>query len=127
MTEAERKAREKELESACSAASIHWKRAAARKDWDQVRADLDVYKFSGEIVKTDPRRTEAYKDKVIEGLGLGDDVKAKHPELKPADVAAAREVYRRKAAAMWLDGSPYTSTYRLPPMHQTNLVAEDAH
>ena len=51
------------------------KRMQARadaKDWDQVKADLEVYVLAGEKVTEDPTRTAEYKAKVIEGLRLED-------------------------------------------------------
>ena len=45
----------------------------------------------------------------MEGLGFGKDWRERHPELSEHDVAAAREVFARKAAGMWLDGTPRTT------------------
>ena len=49
-----------------------WKSKADAKDWDQVKADLEVYVLPGEKVKEDPRRTAEYKAKVVEGFRLED-------------------------------------------------------
>ena len=108
-TEKDRQRREETLLKGQKAAGAWWGSLAKRRDWDQVAADLGVYQHSGFEVKSDPRRTKEYRDKVLEGLGFGQDCKERHPELSEADIAAAREVYGRKAAAMWLDGTPRTT------------------
>ena len=40
------------------------------RNWDSVRANLEVYALAGEKVSEDPRRTEAYRDLVWEGLKI---------------------------------------------------------
>ena len=37
-----------------------WRERADRKDWDQVKADLAIYQYSGVEVTEDPRRTAEY-------------------------------------------------------------------
>ena len=88
-------------------ANAYWSKKAREKDWDCVKPDLSVYKCSGKDVKTDPRRTEEYRDKVVEGLGfkLGEA----RPGLTQHDVAAIIEVLRRKAGAFWIEGEPRTA------------------
>jgi len=88
-------------------ADAYWSQKAKEKDWDCVKPDLAVYKYCGKEIKSDPRRTEEYRDKVVEGLGfkLGE---AK-PGLTQHDVAAIIEVLRRKAGAFWIEGEPRTA------------------
>ena len=47
-----------------------WKAKADARDWDSVRAHLEVYALAGEKVSEDPRRTEAFWDLVWEGLKI---------------------------------------------------------
>ena len=88
-------------------ADAYWSKKAKEKDWDCVKPDLSVYKYCGKDIKTDPRRTEEYRDKVVEGLGfkLGEA----RPGLTQHDVAAIIEVLRRKAGAFWIEGEPRTA------------------
>ena len=72
-----------------------WKSKADAKDWDQVKADLEVYVLAGEKVTEDPRRTAEYKAKVVEGLRLEDT--SHRPGL-----AAIKEAVSRKAAGFWV-------------------------
>ena len=60
-------------------AEAYWSQKAKDKDWDCVIADLSVYRYCGQEIKSDPRRTEAYRDKVIEGLGF------KEGQTRPGD------------------------------------------
>ena len=39
----------------------YWKAKADAKDWDQVKADLEVYVLAGEKACDDPRRTAEYQ------------------------------------------------------------------
>ena len=87
----------------------HWNAAARRREWDSVVADLSVYAESGEEVKTDPRRTNAYREKVVNALGFGAEREKRHPDLSAENVAACREVLRRKAAAFWMEGELRTT------------------
>jgi hypothetical protein len=64
-----------------------WKTRADKNQFDEVKADLEVYRLSGETVSSDPRRTPEYREKVLEGLGLGKEWREKHPALTEADVA----------------------------------------
>ena len=61
--EAETKAREEDAvhEKNVRIADAYWSGRAKFKDWDCVNADLSVYRYSGEDVKGDPRRTLEYK------------------------------------------------------------------
>ena len=79
-----------------------WRIRADRREWDEVKADLSVYQFSGQKVETDPRRAEAYRQKVVEGLGFGTDAKEKRPYMSADDLAACREVLARKSGGFWL-------------------------
>ena len=57
-TPAERRRREEELERDASAAEELWRKRADEKDWTQVKVDLEVYRFSGQKVTDDPRRSD---------------------------------------------------------------------
>ena len=61
LTPAERSKLEKEVEEYAAQKEAFWKAKADAKDWDTVRADLEVYALAGEKVAEDPRRTEAYE------------------------------------------------------------------
>ena len=106
-TEAQREARREKHEVDSAAADAKWKELAKKKDWNQVKADLDVYKHSGEKVTVDPRLEESYKVRVLEGTGFAPGMT--RDGLTEADMQAAREVLKRKAAAFWLEGAPRTT------------------
>ena len=72
-TEAERAKRERALERDYAQAKVKWSNLAQKKDWNQVRADLSVYRYSGEEITTDPRLGEGYRDTVVNQLGFGED------------------------------------------------------
>ena len=76
-------------------------------DWDAVRADLEVYALAGEKVAEDPRRTEAYRDLFWAGLKI--EPGPTRPGLTEADVAAIKEVVRRKAAGSWAEDTTRTT------------------
>ena len=99
-TEQQRQARLAELDRAAAASAKLWTRRAMALDWDQVRTPMEVYRFSGEEVKEDPRRTTQYQERVVEELGFGKDWKQRHPDLEDGDIEAVRAVLKRKAAAM---------------------------
>ena len=84
-----------------------WRTKADAKDWDSVRADLEVYALAGEKVAEDPRRTEAYRDLVWSGLKI--EPGPTRPGLTDADTAAVREVIRRKAAGFWVEDTTRTT------------------
>ena len=65
---AERAKLDKEVEAYALEMEAFWKAKADARDWDSVRANLEVYALAGEKVSEDPRRTEAYRDLVWEGL-----------------------------------------------------------
>ena len=67
---------------------------------------LEVYALAGEKVTEDPRRTEAYR-LVWDGLKIAPG--PTRPGLTEADVAAIREVVRRKAAGFWVEGTTRTT------------------
>ena len=67
-------------------ADAHWKSVAETKDWDTIRANIDVYRCSGESVTDDPRTTPEYRKDVLDGLGFGKDSTRK--DLSDADIAA---------------------------------------
>ena len=62
--------REKELQAASEKAGVEWQKKAARKEWESVKSDLDVFRHSGEKVTEDPRRTPEYRKMIVDGLGL---------------------------------------------------------
>ena len=62
-------------------------------------------------MKEDPRRTEAYRDKVVEELGFGKDRKRTDMTREDKELVAA--VLREKAAAFWLEGTPRTVLFHL--------------
>ena len=84
-----------------------WRTKADAKDWDSVRADLEVYALAGEKVAEDPRRTEDYRDLVWSGLKI--EPGPTRPGLTDADIAAVREVIRRKAAGFWVEDTTRTT------------------
>ena len=86
-----------------------WRERADRKDWDQVKADLAVYQYSGVEVTEDPRRTAEYRKAVVDGLGFGDDAKEERPGMSADDIAACREVVSRKSGGFWVKDSPRTT------------------
>ncbi len=96
-------------------AEAHWREVAKAKDWDTVRADLDVYRYSGTSVKKDPRTTPEYRKLVVDGLGFGKE--STRQDLTPADRAAVAEVLNRKAAAFWVEDTPRTALRHL--LHDT--------
>ena len=83
-----------------------WKSRADAKDWDQVKADLEVFVLAGETVSEDPRKTAEYKTKALEGLRLEDT--SHRPGLTAEDVVAMKETVSRKAAGFWVEGTPRT-------------------
>ena len=100
-------ARAEETKKASAAADLEWAALAKAKDWDQVKADLSVYQYSGETVAVDPRRSEDYRNRVADGCGFA--VGQTRAGLTEADMKVAREVVKRKAAAFWLEDSPRTT------------------
>ena len=68
---------------------------------------MEVYAFAGEDVKTDPRRCDAYRDQVVQGVGLG--VPEKWAHLSKPDHQALTHWVRRKAGAFWVKDSPRTT------------------
>ena len=113
-----------------------WRVRADRREWDEVKADLGVYRLSGQEVVSDPRRTEQYRQQVVTGLGFGADAGEKRPEMNLDDLAACREVLARKAGGFWVEGSPRTTVRNVmhdcipigPPVSQQphNLKGEAA-
>ena len=115
--EEERKAQAARMahDKAIAESEVLWKQRADAKDWSSVRANLDVYKFSGQQVTEDPRRSEEYRKKVVEELGFGE--KSERMDMSKADRAAVADVLHEKAAAFWLEGTPRTVLRHL--MHDT--------
>ena len=72
LTPAEREALDKESEELASKMDSLWKGRADCSEWDEVKADLEVYRLSGETVLEDPRRKETYRQAVLEGLSFGE-------------------------------------------------------
>ena len=63
--EAEAKAEDAKHDANVALADKYWSQKAEEKDWDCVKADLSVYRYSGTEIKEDPRRTEEYRRKVV--------------------------------------------------------------
>ena len=82
-TTADRDRRLEGLSKASKLAEKHWKLMAQHQKWDEVRADIVVYKYSGEDVKVDPRREDAYRQQVLDGLGFGKIGRTKGLTWKP--------------------------------------------
>ena len=79
---------------------------------------MSVYRYSGADMPKDgqdPRRTDEYRQKVIDGLGFGKDATRKG--LTEEDMAACREVLWRKAGAFWIEGHARTALRYL--LHDT--------
>ena len=113
--EKEARAMEDQLAKEAIEAEKYWKEVADRLSWDEVVADLEVYRFCGQKVEKDPRRNDEYRQKVLEVLKLskyGD-----RTELTAAEYAAIKEVISRKIAAFWIEGTPRTTLRHL--MHDT--------
>ena len=115
--EARNRHEDEEHERAFRAAEKYWKERAAAKDWDCIKADLSVYRYSGKDVKTDPRRTKEYNDRVVEALGFGPG--KTRDGLTEVDMAACREVLSRKAGAFWLEGEDDPRTALRYLLHDT--------
>ena len=64
-TAEEQNARRKAADDAYEKAAAHWVEVSSRQSWDEVISDLEVYKYSGQRITEDPRRTEEYRQKVI--------------------------------------------------------------
>ena len=81
-----------------------WRERAARKEWDKVRAPVEVNRFSGLDASGVPRLTPEYREGVVSELcgPVEGPIPDRHAHLSAEDIAAAREVYGRKAAALWL-------------------------
>ena len=63
--EMKKRAQQARHEENYRAACKRWKEIADRKDWDAVKADLEVYKYCGTRVETDPRRNEEYREESL--------------------------------------------------------------
>ena len=115
--EAEARARKEDAEHDKNVATAdhYWKKRAEEKDWDCIKADLSVYRYSGVEVQEDPRRSKEYREKVIEGLGFAKG--QTRPGMTEHDMEACREVLRRKASAFWLEDTPRTALRYL--LHDT--------
>ena len=109
MTQKEKAALEAEIEALTKKMDAYWKEKADACDWDAVKADLGVYRLSGQKVESDPRRTAEYRAQVVDGLGFDKEGQKKRPEMNNEDIAACREVLGRKAGGFWLEGSPRTT------------------
>jgi hypothetical protein len=84
---------------------------AKAREWDTVKPDLEVYRFSGSQIKEDPRQNEDYKKQVLEVLSIATEeaLKARYPYLNSEEQDALLFVVRRGAAAFWVQGSPRTT------------------
>jgi hypothetical protein len=103
--EKERMERRQLLEQESAASAQYWAQLAKDKQWDCVKADMEVYSHSGQTVTDDPRRTERYREAVINQLKLDEaQWEASRPDLSRADRDVLVEVVRRNAAMFWFDG-----------------------
>ena len=109
MSQSDRARLEQEIQELSSKMDELWRVRADRREWDEVKADLKVYQYSGHEVTVDPRRCPEYRRKVVDELGFGADFRTKRPNMTEADVAACREVVSRKAGGFWLEDSPRTT------------------
>ena len=125
-------ARQKIQDSKYHAACKHWKDVANRKSWDEVVPSLEVYRYSGAVVKHDHRRKDSYRQQVLDGCKISE-----RKDLTAPDKAALEEVIWRKAAAFWIEDTPRTTLrhllhdtiptgppVRTPPHHLKGEIAE---
>ena len=79
--EAERKENDLAAEIGCSEleaklmrahekAKAKWDKASLEENWEEVRADMSAYRYSGERLTQDPRRNDDYRKAVVKGLGF---------------------------------------------------------
>ena len=61
-SEEQRSRRKAEIQKEGAAAAIVWKKRGQDQIWTEVKADLSVYAYSGELVITDPRKEKSYAD-----------------------------------------------------------------
>ena len=87
-------------------AKVKWDRASSDEYWDAVLTDMSAYRFSGEQLSEEPRRTADYRERVVKGLGFDPESKDSKPWLNQEEFAACAEVLKRKAAAFWVPGTP---------------------
>ena len=89
------------------AARIKWSKLAKDKCWTEVRAPLKAYQYAeGGAPLSDPRLPPEYATRIIAVLGLEPAKDLDH--LSSHDIVAVVEVYRRKAGAFHLEGTPRT-------------------
>ena len=105
----EREALEKSLQEYSVKMAAYWDNCASEGKWDEVKADLSVYRLSGQEIKKDPRREKEYREQVLDGLGFGPGSENPRTDLGEDDLLACRDVLTRKAAAFWLEGTPRTT------------------
>ena len=88
-----------------------WMSKAHAGDFDSVTAPVDVYvkDENGHAPESDPRRSEAYRQQVLDAVGLGSELSDDYKHLNVADIAMCRDVVSRKAAAFWIEGGPRTT------------------
>ena len=103
------KERERRLGAAREKAKLEWRQAATKKAWHSVRASLEVFRVSGELLREDPRLTEQYKNDVVKGLRLDPVDWEEYAHLTEDDVRAIIELVHRNAAAFWVEGTPLTT------------------
>ena len=108
LSPAEMEALEREISDLSKRMDAHWKELALGDRWDEVKADLSVYRLSGQEITSDPRRTNEYRDQVIEGLGFGNG-ENRRSDLTGDDFLACKDVLTRKAAGFWVEGTPRTT------------------
>eukprot|EP00435_Cladocopium_sp_Y103_P076316 s7_g90.t1 len=80
---------EAKLKETHEKAKVKWDKASLEENWDAVLTDMSAYRFSGEQLSEDPRRTADYRERV-----------EPDPESKDS---------KPKAAAFWVPGTPRTT------------------
>ena len=71
MSDPQTEADKRRHEAAIKEAEKRWRKLAAEKNWDAVIPNLEVYQYAGVNLTTDPRRTEEYREKVLEAVKFG--------------------------------------------------------
>ena len=92
------------LKQEAATAHARWMKKARCGDFSGPTPPSDVFAHAG--VTENPRLSDAYRDAVVEELGLNDA--ARYPHLGEQDLAAAKEVFRRCAPGLWRKDTPST-------------------
>ena len=86
---------------AAEAAKKRWAELAKKGDWDQVRMPGKCFRFAE--TKVSPRRSAAYKQQVLEAVGLSGNCDG-YKHLSSEEQAALKELISLKAEAFWVKG-----------------------